>query len=236
MASAASEDRLRTQVRAACGRIAGGAAAIVEAHRLGVPEGPHANPWTIEYHREAVHIYNESLPPWYQHELAVLFGHCAKTMSQHSIPARLAEDWLIVSNYLTLARSTILESLAAMGAGARKRAPTSVEAIADIETPPLVIRFDALARLTTSEGARRLQRAASEVRQQMASPAPAALDERQLKLLKRLADGTSIADIAQEMGYSQRSVYRAMAGLWKTLSVSGRGEGVQKAAAEGLLD
>ncbi len=234
MAGGVSEDRLRAQIRLACGRIAGGAAAIVEAHHLGVPEGPHSRPWAIEYHREAVHIYNESLPSRYQLDMAALFGRCAKTMSEYSIPARLAEDWVIISDYLTLARSTILDSLAPQGADAAG-APAALEAIANREAPPMVIRFDALARLTATDGARRLHRAAVEVRQQMESPVPAALDERELRLLKHLADGASIADIAQELGYSQRSVYRAMASLWETLGVNGRTEGVQRATAQGLI-
>lgn len=36
-----SEAQLHAQVRLACGRIAGGAVAIVEAHHHGVVEGPH---------------------------------------------------------------------------------------------------------------------------------------------------------------------------------------------------
>ena len=65
---------------------------------------------------------------------------------------------------------------------------------------------------------------------------PEILDARELELLKRLADGVAIADLAAEMGYSERSVYRALAGLWKKLGVPGRKEGVRKAASVGLLD
>ena len=70
----------------------------------------------------------------------------------------------------------------------------------------------------------------------MEAPVPEVLDERELELLKRLAAGVAIADIAAEMGYSERSVYRALANLWKKLGVPGRNEGVQKAASVGLLD
>ena len=38
------------------------------------------------------------------------------------------------------------------------------------------------------------------------------------------------------MGHSERSVYRALANLWKKLGVPGRNEGVQKAASAGYLD
>ena len=99
-----------------------------------------------------------------------------------------------------------------------------------------MIRFDALAKLTTSDGARRLQQAAVAVRQHMEAPVPKTLDERELKLLNGLANGETIACLATEMGYSERSIYRALANLWKKLGVPGRKQGVQEAARAGLLD
>ena len=220
----------------ACGRIAGGAAAILEAHLLGVAEGPHEEPWTLGYHRDSVHIYAQSLPPWYQSDIAALFGRSTRTMGGCTIPARLAEDWVIVTNYMVSARTAILDWLASGEPEPHQRASTSVPTVDEQETPPLVIRFDALARLTTSDGASRLEQAAIAVRHHMEAPVPEVLDDRELELLKRLADGAAIVDIAAEMGYSERSVYRALANLWKRLGVPGRKEGVQKAASVGLLD
>ena len=236
MTGGSSEARLHAQVRVACGRIAGGAAAILEAHRLGVAEGPHEKPWTLAYHRDAVHIYAESLPPWYQSDIAALFGRSARTMAGCSIPARLAEDWVIITDYMVSARTAILEWLASVESKPHQRASTSLPTVDEQETPPLVIWFDALARLTTSDGARRLEQAAISVRQQMEAPVPEMLDERELELLKRLADGVAIVDLAAELGYSERSVYRALASLWKKLGVPGRKEGVRKASSAGFLD
>lgn len=89
-----------TQVHLACGRIAGVARAIVEAHRFGKPEGPHERPWTAECHREAVKIYGHALPQSYQRNIGAVFGRSAEVMGELSIPAALAEDWLIISEYL----------------------------------------------------------------------------------------------------------------------------------------
>ena len=235
MSGGASSGLLRVHVRVACGRIAGAAAAIVEAHRLGVPEGPHEQPWTREYLDAAAYIYSESLPPWYQSDIASLFGRCAKTMGGYSIPARLAADWVIVTDYLVAARATILDRLASSESRERPQDAALVP-VTEQETPPLVIRFDALARLTTSDGAKRLEQAAVAVRHYMEAPVPDVLDEREIKLLRRLADGVAIPDIAGELGYSERSVYRALANLWKKLGVPGRKAALQKAAAVGLID
>jgi len=219
----------------ACGRIAGIEAAIVEAHRLGVGEGHHEFPWTLAYQREADHIFG-SLPMWYESDVAALFGRCAEIMDECSIPARLGPDWMIVTECLVSTRQSILERLASADPDARPRTSTSGEPIDKLETPPFTIRFDALAAMTTTAGAMRLEQAATAVRRYMEAPAPELLNDREHELLKRLADGEAIADIASKMGYSERSIYRALASLWKKLGVTGRMQGVRKAALEGLLD
>ena len=236
MIDGSSKAGLHAQVRVACGRITGGAAAILEAHRLGVAEGPHERPWTPDYHRDAVHIYAESLPPWYQRGIAALFDRSVQTMAEGSIPAQLAEDWVIVMDYMRCASASIAENLTPPRSESRQPAAASLLEIEGRNSPPMVIRFDALARLTTVGGASRLERAAIAVRQHMEAPLPAMFDGRERHLLKRLSAGAAIADLAAEMGYSERSIYRVLVGLWEKLGVADRTEGMHKALSEGLLD
>lgn len=80
MSSGKSLDLALTQLHLACGRIAGGARAIAEAHSFGVREGPHDKLWTPEYHGEAVHVYGELLPRSYQRDIAALFHHGADAL------------------------------------------------------------------------------------------------------------------------------------------------------------
>jgi len=235
-ATHARATQARSQVRIACGRIEAAAAAMVEAHRLGLPEGPHARPWEPGYCRAAVGIYAEALPPWYQREMAALFSQAARALGEMSIPASLAEDWVIITTYLVSARAEILRLLASEESAAPTRPPASLESLTEQASPPMVIRFDALAQLTTTEGATRLLEAAVSVREQMETAVPEGLDERELELLKQLAGGVPVADLASRAGYSERSIYRAMSGLWQKLGVQGRKEGVEKAVLEGLLD
>ena len=100
----------------------------------------------------------------------------------------------------------------------------------------MVIRFDLLARLTTSDGASRLEQATVAVRQHMDALVPEVLEDLERYLLKRLVAGAPIVDLAAEMGYSERSTYRVLAALWEKLGASGRQEGLLKATSEGLLD
>ena len=210
-------------------------AAIVEAHSLGVPEGRHQSPWASGYHRDAVHVYAKSLPSSYQRDIAALFKRCAETMPNCSIPARLATDWNMVSDYTRCASAAIREYLASPKSESRQPAAIAAE-VEGRDSPPIVIRFDLLARLTTSDGASRLEHAAVAVRQHTDALVPSVLDGREGHLLKRLAAGAPIVDLAAEMGYSERSTYRVLAGLWEKLGVPGRQEGVRKATSEGLLD
>ncbi len=231
-----TEARARAQVRVACGRIAGGAAAIVEAHRLGVPEGPHDRPWAPDYHGEAVLVYAESLPDTYQRDIAALFSRSAQTMAAGSIPARLAENWAIVTEYFRHASDAIAEYLTSPSAESRELVEVTSAEIEGRDSPPMVIRFDALARLTTRNGAIRLEQAAVTVREHMKHPLLEVLDSREQHMLKRLAAGAAVVDLAAEMGHSERSIYRALAGLWKKLGVSSREAGVRKALSDGLAD
>ena len=155
MVDGSSEVQLRALVHIACGRIAGSMAAIVEAHSLGVPEGRHQSPWASGYHRDAVHVYAKSLPSSYQRDIAALFKRCAETMPNCSIPARLATDWNMVSDYTRCASAAIREYLASPKSESRQPAAIAAE-VEGRDSPPMVIRFDLLARLTTSDGASRL--------------------------------------------------------------------------------
>lgn len=229
-AEAAEDARLRL----ACGRVAGGARAIAEAHGLGTPEGPHERPWEAAYHRESAPVYFETLPRSYQGSVAALFNQCADTMDRRTIPGRLAADWVIVTEYLRNACAAIEECLNLDESDPRLAASDETSALDG--PPPMVIRYDALARLTTLGGANRLERAARSVMHHMADSAPAVLSPAERHLLKRVSSGVPITELAAELGYSRRSMFRELARLWQELGVSNRTEGIQKAQSEGLLD
>ena len=221
------------QVYLACGRIASGARAIAEAHRFGVPEGPHHSLWSVEYHTQAVHVYGESLPRSYQRDIASLFTHSADAMATLNIPARLAEDWLIATDYMRNASSAIMSWLVS---NPLQLSPTSARTLEIDDHTPMVIRFDRLAALCTHDGALRLEKASLAVQQHVGAPSAVVLDEEQRRLLRAVASGTAIADLAEELGYSRRSMFRELSKLWTALGVSDRTAGVRKAAAEGLID
>ena len=168
-----SEGLALARVRLACGQMVGGADAIVEAYRFGVPEGPHCQPWTFEYHREAVHVYNESLPRSYQRDVARLFRDCERAMAGRLIPARLAEDWVIVTAYMREAAGAIEDWLASSRPASHRSEPETAPELTAAN--PTVIHWDALAALATCDGTRRLKRASAAVRQHFDAEAPPSL-------------------------------------------------------------
>ena len=182
--------------------------------------------------REAVSVYAEALPVWYQRDVASLYRQCAETMVEGSIPAALAEDWLIVRQHLANAGDAIERHLAAQYESAPSQ-PAAVEEIEERE--PAVVRFDRLAALTTSAGASRLEQAALAVQGEVGRAA-VPLDDGQMRLLRAIASGAAIVDMAVEFGYSSRTMQRELARLWRALGVPDRVQGIRWAAAEGLLD
>ncbi len=228
-------DRPRSFVRVACGRIVGFARAILEAHKLGVVEGHHELPWTAEYHRDAVRVYATSLPALYQLCVRDLFRDSAEVMAGETVPGHLVEDWMIVRSYMISAGSAMSAHYAALASVRSKPDVSSSGEFAIGESLPMVIRFDLLAQLTTSEGARRLERAAVTVRDHVELSLPA-LDDVERQMLIQLNAGTAIVDMAADLGYSERSMYRLLAQLWHKLGVPDRKEGIRRAAEGGLLD
>ena len=207
---------------------------MLEAYRFGVPEGPHRAPWTAEYHREAVLVYNESLPWSYQRDVARLFRDSERAMAGRLIPSDLAGDWAIVTAYMREAAGSIEDWLASDGPPPQRSGPAgSPELTLD---NPRVVHWDALAGLTTQDGTRRLKNACVAVKQYFDAEAPQSLDASERVMLERLASGAVIADLAAELGYSERSMYRELSKLWDKLGVSGRAAAVHKATAEGLID
>ena len=222
------------RVRLACGLMAGGVDAILEAYRFGVPEGPDCEPWTAEYHREAVHVYSESLPLSYQRDVALLFRDSERAMSTRSIPSVLAGDWAIVAAYLREAADSIEDWLASDEPRPRRSGPARAPELT--ANTPKVVHWDALAALTTQDSTRRLKSACVAVKRYFDAKAPRSLQASELLMLQRLASGRTIGDVASEMGYSERSMYRELSKLWDKLGVSGRTAGLHKATAEGLID
>jgi hypothetical protein len=185
------------------------------------------------YMGEAISVYAAALPVSYQRDVASLFRQCADSMARQRIPVGLAEDWLIVSEYLINASDTIMDLLPPQRDPVRAH-PSDQPVVDDHE--PAVVRFDRLAALTTREGALRLERAALAVKSHVVGGVPNTLDGEQLRLLKAVASGAAISVLAADFGYSERSMYRALAVLWRALGVPDRIQGIRKAAVEGLLD
>ena len=207
---------------------------MLEAYRFGVPEGPHRVPWTAEYHREAVRIYGESLPWSYQRDVARLFRDSLTAMAGCSIPSDLAEDWTIATAYMSEAAAAIEDWLASSEPEPGRSEPAMSPELTTAN--PRVVHWDALAGLTTVDGTRRMKGACVAVKLHFEVEAPLSLEASERLMLERLISGAAIADVASELGYSERSMYRELSRLWNKLGVSGRSAGLRKAIAEGLLD
>lgn len=222
------------RVQLACDKIVDGAYSIHEAYEFGAEEGGHCEPWSGEYHRHAVEVYGQCLTWQYQHDVGELYSDSLDAMSECSVPVEIASDWLVIMSYLREASQSIR--------GWLKERRSSGSPTGGVHGPrvtartPSVIRFDKLAALTTPQDVSRLEDAAVSVQNYLHSPTPIVLDGELLRVLRSVASGASVAELAEEYGYSQRSMYRRLKRLWRILGATNRTQGLRKAAADGLLD
>lgn len=207
---------------------------MLDAYRFGTAEGAHTELWKAGFHHDAVRIFGESLPPSYQRNVARLFRDAENAMTARSIPSDLAEDWAIVAAYAREAAASIEDWLVSAEARPSRRDPAGIPELTG--TAPSVVHYDALARLSTRAGAQRMELAAATLLRYLDESMPKPLADGERQVLRRLVAGMPVADIAAELGHSERSMYRELSRLWTNLGVSDRSAGIRKALAEGLID
>jgi DNA-binding CsgD family transcriptional regulator len=215
----------------AAGRIRRFAEAISQGHDFGIEAGDHHEPWTFGFHRVAVDIYKLTLPWAYLTGLASAFEDCADRMLTDELPpGTTLDDWSLVHDYLRSAANAITE------ASELTIDPDELPTAEDIDpvTPP-VMSFGKLAAIVSAAGAQRLAAAAGSVEHSCGEADTCPLSEAELDWLRRIRRGDRIIDIAVDHGYSERSLYRALAELYDELSVETRTEAIAVAAENGWI-
>jgi len=160
----------------------------------------------------------------------LVFLACSLTMEEHAIPGSLGGDWQIVLSYLTNSSDAIAAELDF------ERFPVWEDPTGSHDpTTPAVVRFDLLASLTSSEGVRRLSDAGNNVAHHLSADveSPSPLSDLQLDVLRDLADGVRVIDIAVARGFSTRSLYRELSLIWEALGVANKQQGIALAAENG---
>jgi AraC-like DNA-binding protein len=212
-------------------RIIDMATEIRRTHAMGVPHGEHDEPWTREFHQVVASIYLQTIPARYAKGVAESFKQCTTLMASTNYPADQAGDWLIVQAYAGSVTEAIcghlhltIEELEA--ASGRRLEPTV----------PGIFPYAEIAPLVSPAGVARLLQASHVVQtacngiQSVARPS-----EAEVELLRMLAAGKSVIEIAGRVGYSERSLHRRLKQLWKDLEVSGFKEALVLGGQEGWL-
>lgn len=232
-------------VATAAERIAAYGASIREAHQLGHGPGTINELWTHEYQEKAMQVYTQTIPWPYLTNLADQFKAAAREMTVAAAPGGIGHEWFIVTEYLRAASDVIL-ALAPPSEGHR----TTILA----SSTPSVMQFGLLAEIASVAGAEELHAAGSTVRLAMRIGAPNAsnsqavvrvetegtqpielLSAHESTLVRRLISGGKVADIAIDLGYSERTLYRQLKSIWKRVGAKSRSAGIAKIVAEGWL-
>lgn len=225
------DDDLRSAIGLVAGRVRRYGEAIAQGHTFGIEAGEHTELHTLSYQRAATPIYAETLPWSYLTELAAKFNEAAAQMAMVEVPDNVAGPWETVRSYLRSATTALTEA----APGPPKTAtPEDIATIAP--TTPPVMRFGHLARIVHPNGARQLIAAARAVEQACGEDDECPLSEQEKSWMVRIINGDRTLDIAEDDGYSERSLYRALSDLWERLGVDNRLEAIALVTDNGWLD
>jgi len=180
------------------------------------------DPWTDEYQRAAFELYRSHFSDVYLNWLANVFAS--------AVPATASlrgDSAATVATYLRTASEVILEA-----------GPTPGDAPEKYELrnrTPAVMPFTRIAGLVSNAGARALVDAGRAVHHRAGHQTAPPISEEELSWVQRLAQGLRVVDLAEEVNYCERSMYRHLSLVWDRLSVRNRQEAIALAVREGWI-
>lgn len=202
--------------------------ALVDAHGFGSPAGTIDEPWTVQFQEKSFRLYLPHFSPTYLAGVSVVFGRAAQELST----CELSEDGVIVLSYLRTAAHVIRAGLDQAGI-----LPVDTMQLSRIQdrTPP-VMPFTEIAGLVSAEGAHRLCSAGYATSNRIASNGcRTALSARDIEILRLIADGYRVIDVAAEFHVSERSMERSLRRIRACLGASGTRDAVATAVRSGLI-
>ena len=214
----------------ASGRIRRFFEAIQQGHEFGVGPGVHDEPWTLEFQQIATSVYAETLSWGYLLGLSDAFEDCADLMLALGVPDNHAVEWTRIKQYLQFTAKAIREGADGPITDHEHKTASDIE-----PTTPPVMPFGKLAQLVSAAGAETLIDAGSKVEQLCGEYDSCPITEQEKIWLNRLHHGDRTIDIAVEIGYSERSLYRALHELWERLGVDTRTEAIALAFKNGWI-
>lgn len=211
-------------LRIASQRVARFGQRLVDAHERGVPSGPVQVTWSQSFQLAAMPHYRAVYSDQYLCDLSALFADAASQMVTRACPTGLAGAWLAVHAHLD-AGAAALDVRPGHCCGERAEIDASI---------PDDLPIDRIAALVSCDGARALADAASAVCDSSCAPDSGLLEE-ELAVLRSLSEGRRVIDVAIDLGFSERALYRLVRSLCQKLGVGSRTEAVALAARRGWI-
>lgn len=210
-------------------RIVGLATELGRAHEIGIVHGDHREPWTPEFQQVAARIYLETVPVQYALRVAGMFRQCSTKMLESDVPFEVKEDWSIVTSYLDAWSEAVADQL-----GICNKSALADDLILAPSTPG-VYPYSTIAALVHSVGVARLRAAGETVLQLCRGDSLGRPQDRDVELVRALAEGQTVVDIATSVGCSRSTLHRELARLWKRLGVTDARAAILRGGQEGWL-
>ena len=149
------------------------------------------------------------------------------TPQQPDPPTDLVESWGIVDAYFRNAADAICDALN-VTVEPRWQDPTGKE-----PTTPAGVAFTTLAPYITAQSSIRLREAGRCVADHLIALRP--LNVTQVEILRDLASGASMDDVAERHGFARRSLFREIKEVRRILKVKTKQEAITHAAHRGWI-
>ncbi len=210
-------------------RIRSFASEVGRAYAYDIEGGDNTEPWAVEFQRQAMPIYMETLPMNHVGLLGRRFLTCADLMDhvEHNDEA-VAESWQTMRQYLNSYATAASEHVEL---AAPEDAP-----VADIDpAAPSILLYHRLAPLVHPDAINQLIHHADAIEVFCRSQISSLLTDRQKALLNGVIEGRPMAHLVDELHYSERSLFREWRRIRAALGVDSRSQAIAKAIREDHL-
>lgn len=211
---------------------------VKELHDRGLASGDQSEMISESFHRSALDIYQRTFTTSYLRTVADLYGTTAHEMSRVRVSAGVSKSWTMIRAYVT----SVYRVLSSLDPGRDGCCSEPISSSVSLPpTPSVLFDYAGLAeRVSPAAVAQILESSRSVLLFCRAGRAERRRDiglgAEQRVIVRRLARGDRILDIAIACGRSERSLYRDLKLVCEYLGVGNRSEAIAEAARRGWLE
>ncbi|MCB0974041.1 MAG: response regulator transcription factor [Actinobacteria bacterium] len=216
-------------------RVRSFAAETLRAYAYGVRSGQAADVCDQGLHDRIIGVYLETIPLRFVLEQAVRYRGAAAILEAFAVSPNVKVDLVLLGKFLEVQAAACWRAVPPPNRVRRASQGDSIGLLDLDPAAPSVVRWDLVANLVEENAVHALLDASERVAAHAQRGLANVLDDEDLAIVRALATGVGFAEIAEELGYSRRTLHRRTRAIWSRLGVSNRTQGMVAAERLGLV-